>query len=403
MRVGLLSFEYPPDTGFGGIGTYTFHHAHALRRLGHEVHVISGGIRPQALSAERGDGLTIWRGQSALRPAVLRYLLEHTRLSWSRTRLETGISMYAALRQVHAQHRLDVVEMPDCGAEGLLLTHLLDVPSVVRFHSPARLIMPYYDTRRIDRLLCGALERIAMAGASSFTSCSAFLAREVAREIGRPGWRIETIPNGIDLALFDGVRPAMPDFRDRFGLPREAPLILFNGRLERRKGVHLLGPVLLSLLPATDACVVIAGDDLFGFGRTRLLPVLRAAGLDGRVRLTGTLSPAEVRAALAAADIYFMPSQWEACPYACLEAMAACKAIVAADAGGLPELLTDGADALVVPREDVTGYVAALRRLLFDGALARKLGEAARATVATRFNDITAAKRSLEFYQKLGV
>ena len=42
MKIGLLSYEYPPDTGFGGIGTYTWYHARALARLGHQVHVLAG-------------------------------------------------------------------------------------------------------------------------------------------------------------------------------------------------------------------------------------------------------------------------------------------------------------------------------------------------------------------------
>ena len=42
MRIALLSYEYPPETGFGGIGTYTYYQARALARLGHEAHVFAG-------------------------------------------------------------------------------------------------------------------------------------------------------------------------------------------------------------------------------------------------------------------------------------------------------------------------------------------------------------------------
>ena len=50
--------------------------------------------------------------------------------------------MYQGVAALHRQHRYDVIEMPECGAEGALVTHLLKVPSVVRLHSPSRLIMP---------------------------------------------------------------------------------------------------------------------------------------------------------------------------------------------------------------------------------------------------------------------
>ena len=44
MRIALLSYEYPPETGFGGIGTYTWNQARALTKLGAEVHVLAGSL-----------------------------------------------------------------------------------------------------------------------------------------------------------------------------------------------------------------------------------------------------------------------------------------------------------------------------------------------------------------------
>ena len=49
LKIALLSYEYPPETGFGGIGTYTWYQARALAKLGHEVHVLSGATDPTLL------------------------------------------------------------------------------------------------------------------------------------------------------------------------------------------------------------------------------------------------------------------------------------------------------------------------------------------------------------------
>ena len=49
MKIALLSFEYPPETGFGGIGTYTWYQARALVKLGHQVHVLAGATSAAAL------------------------------------------------------------------------------------------------------------------------------------------------------------------------------------------------------------------------------------------------------------------------------------------------------------------------------------------------------------------
>lgn len=401
MKIGLLSFEYPPGTGFGGIGTYTYNHAKALHALGHDVHVLAGWTEPRDTGCSVEDGITVWRGQRRVAPAVLGRVMDRFRLHWSKNRLETALSMLALVRAAHRQHRLDVIEMPECGAEGMLVNHMLGIPSVVRFHSPARLIMEHYDTPRADRTLCPVLERIGMAGATAFTSCSEFLADEVRRKVGRPGWPIDTIHNGIDLAAFDRAPSAASGLRARFGIAPATPVVLFSGRLEPRKGVHLLAPVLRQVLAATDAVALIAGSDHFGIGQAEVLPALAADGLASRVFLTGRLSAAEVRAALAEADVFFMPSQWEACPYACLEAMAAGKPIVAASAGGLPELLTHGQDGLLAAPQDVAGFVQAITGLLADPARAAALGRAARHTVEQRFDHVVTARRIMDVYRRI--
>jgi len=402
MKIGILSFEYPPHTGFGGIGTYSFYQANALRRLGHEVHVISGWTKPRALFREDVAGVAVWRGQSSVRPAILGRAMDKLKLFWSKNRLETALGMYAALRHVHAAHKLDVIEMPECGAEGLLLNHLVDVPAMIRFHSPARLIMGHYDTKWADRQLCAGLERVAMAGADGFTSCSAFLAEEVKRHVGRASWPIKTIHNGIDLAMFDSAPAVAFDLRAHVGVAADTQVILFCGRLERRKGVHLLADVLGPVLAQSPNTVaVLAGNDLFGTAANEVLPAIARQGLEGRVRLAGSLNSGQVRAALAQSQVFFMPSQWEACPYAALEAMAARRPIVASDAGGLPELLTDGVDGVVVSKEDVAGYQRGLLRLLNDPAQAAQFGAAARQTVAERFSDEVIARHTVDAYRSL--
>ena len=56
--------------------------------------------------------------------------------------------MYRALKALRREHDYDVIEMPECGAEGLLVNYLMEAKTVVKFHSPARLIMPFYDVCR---------------------------------------------------------------------------------------------------------------------------------------------------------------------------------------------------------------------------------------------------------------
>jgi glycosyltransferase involved in cell wall biosynthesis len=261
MKIALLSFEYPSETGLGGIGTYTWYHARALAKLGHEVHVLAGALATTPFRRDDHDGVVVHRFKTDGRLMRSFGLLEHWQLWWSKNRLENGLSMYRGLTALLERHGYDLVEMPECGGEGWLLNRLVRVPTLVRFHSPARLIMEHYDVRRADVWLCSSVEGMAIRRARAFSSCSQFLATEVRRALGVTA-PVRVIPNGIDLDLFDAADQV--DIRKTFDLPPTRPLILFAGRMERRKGIHLCPEIVSRILTRHDVAFVFAGRDLFG-------------------------------------------------------------------------------------------------------------------------------------------
>lgn len=397
MRIALLSFEYPPETGFGGIGTYTWFHARALAKIGHEVHVVAGATTPGAIRSADHDGVRVWRMRSggwrerALAP------LGKLKWWWSRERLRNAIDMFSALRQLERTQQFDVIEMPECGAEGLFVNQFTSAPTVVRFHSPAKLIMGYYDVQRGDVTLCSALERFAMNSATAYTSTSDFLGHEVRTQLGVRA-HIPVVHNGIDVDWFDETEQV--DARDVFGIPKGRPMILFVGRMERRKGIHLCAEIVGSILERYEAAFVFAGDDLFGHVANELLPSLRGRQLRGSVHALGRLGAVQVRSLVRQAEVVFLPSLWESCPYSCLEAMAAGRAIVASDAGGFPELLRDGETGRVIASGDVHGFVRALAEAIEDEGSRERFGAAARGAVERRFRDIDVARRSVAIYER---
>ena len=92
---------------------------------------------------------------------------------------------------------------------------------------------------------------------------------------------VPVVPNGIDTAWFDTTEQI--DFRARHRLPPDRPIVLFVGRLERRKGIHLCPAVVADILRRYPVSFVFAGDDLFGYGARELLPALEAQPLLGSV------------------------------------------------------------------------------------------------------------------------
>lgn len=397
VNIAILSYEYPPETGFGGIGTYSYYHARALVRLGHNVHVFAGSTRRGSFESEH-DGVRVTRIKQE---GWLHRLLEPARTRrcfWFENRVETAYALYVALHRAIKHERFDIVEAPECGADAAAVGTLLDVPIAVRFHSPARLIMELYDTPKLDRDLTGFVEQIAINRAVVRTACSQFLAGEAETRMGVAP-PIHVIPNGIDIELFD--RDGDVDVHERFNIPRDAMVVLFANRMEERKGVHLVGEVAVRIMQQyPHVHFALAGRDLFGYLEAKVLPVIRQAGLDDRFHVLGGLNLPDVRALLKRCDIFMLPSLWENCPYSCIEAMTAGRAIVASDCGGMPELIAHRENGLLARTGYAGSFVHRLQELIESTDLRRTFGEAARRTVEQHLTDVEIARRTADLYRK---
>lgn len=397
MRIALLSYEFPPDTGFGGIGTYTWYQARALLRLGHQVRVIAGSLEPGTFHSQQ-DGVPITRvlDEGPFHGAIVG--MNADGLSWAPNRLRTAAGAHRGLQAVLEHEHFDMVEYPECGGDGIMASTLLELRTCVRFHSPAQLIMSSYGADDRDIEATTFLERIAIDQADICTSPSQFLAAEVAGTMGVQA-PVHVIPNGIDLELFD--RNDEIDVVERFGLPtRDAVTILWSSRLERRKGAHLLPHIcteILRLFPHVH--IVIAGADDSGLIDSTVRPVLDGSQ-SGRLHALGRLPLADVRALVKHVDIHLLPSLWDNAPYSCLEAMASGRAIVASDAGGLPELIDHDHNGLLATSDDAASFVTELSRLVEDRNLRERVGEAARQTVEDRYTDMAVAQQTVDLWQR---
>lgn len=167
------------------------------------------------------------------------------------------------------------------------------------------------------------------------------------------------------------------EFRRRYGVPEDAPIVLFIGRKERYKGyIQVLDATELVWRQFPETRFVFIGlpgwystffDDFARYRDERILDLENA--------------PPEVkRHALAACDVFTMPSRWESFGMSYLEAWAYGKPVVACDIPTSRELVTDGIDGLLVPQR-ATRLGEAFLRLLRDPDLRARMGEAGRGKV----------------------
>lgn len=173
--------------------------------------------------------------------------------------------------------------------------------------------------------------------------------------------RLTTIRNGW---VFAAHGPAK-GLRARWGIPEGAPLLVNVGRLSKQKNQGLL---LSALANIPDAHLAIVGG---GERREELENLSVTLKLTDRVHFTGEVPPETVAAFLAECDAFVFPSLWEGLPMAAIEALHAGAAIVASDIPATREVCEDAA--LLVPPDDAAALAEAVRKLLGDPALERRL------------------------------
>jgi glycosyltransferase involved in cell wall biosynthesis len=177
-------------------------------------------------------------------------------------------------------------------------------------------------------------------------------------------------------------------------------LILFLGRLEAEKGIYdLLEAAAALRANVPDLRLVCAGEgDRVGVAR-----YAERLGIADAVKFTGWVGPSGKRALLEHAAVFALPSYREALPASLIEAMGAGVPVVASPVGGIPEVVVEGTNGYLVGAGDTKNLQRALARLLSDRPLARRMGEAARASVAARFGAERALAPLEDLYEALGV
>jgi glycosyltransferase involved in cell wall biosynthesis len=224
----------------------------------------------------------------------------------------------------------------------------------------------------VDRWHARAVIRIAMRPATVVVACWGAGHDALSRVLGAR--RVELILNGVDVDRFD-----LPSER-----PHRPPRVLYVGLLTPRKGV-------LDLIQASRELRDEGIDHelrLLGGtpdeGPAAAEPVLEAAR--GHATPLGTRSPDQMPHEYAAADIFCLPSWWEAMPLSVLEAMAAGLPVVATDVGEVRKIVADGETGFVVPAQAPDLLAQALRKMLTDPAGAQDRGRKGLERVHDRFS-----------------
>lgn len=391
MNVCLIAREYPPETGWGGIGTYTYHLAHGLQGRGHRVTVLSHADGAQKQSWDQG--VEIWRiPDQPLRPWPLRIRSATYGRGYDRLWLGSR-AVFGRIRSLEAERKaFDVIEAPLWDGEGAAYSrYYTQAPMVIRLQTPVFIsaaIVPTPTRRAAERLEKMALRKATLVGAISRSNGAL-----VSHHYRIDPAKIREASLGIELPPLE--QPLMRT---------DSYKLLYVGRLEQRKGTQELIDALPKILGQNQRITVdIVGRDTgqapaYGSYQEYFEHTVPPS-LQSRVRFHGFVPAAELQHFYRDCDLFIAPSRYESFGLIYLEAMAYGKPVIGTRAGGIPEVVTDQVGRLVAP-EDPDQIAEAVLALMNDSALRRDLGLNAFRRVRQDFSADAMVERTLALYDE---
>lgn len=276
---------------------------------------------------------------------------------------KTSLLAWRPLVRLLREQRIDVLHAHKFGSNvwGAVLGTATGVPVIVAHEHTWS-----YEGQPLRRLL--DRELIARR-ADVLLAVSREDQRRMVQVEGIPAERTRYVPNGVVER-----EPVGTDVRGELGIPADAPVVAAVGGLRAQKAFDVLVESIASLsadLPEVRCLIAGSGPE-----EAALRAAIARLGLDARVHLLGRRS--DVADILAAADVAVLSSDFEGSPLVVMEYMAAGKPVVATRVGGVPDLIEDGREGVLVERRDPRALAEALRSLLVDPERRLALGERGR-------------------------
>ncbi|ATE58392.1 glycosyl transferase family 1 [Actinosynnema pretiosum] len=365
MRILIAAETFPPDVN--GAARFAHRLAAGLAGRGHDVHVVclAPGGEP---GTERVDGITVHRLRSHRTPFHRTFRVG---VPWQVSKDVAGVLDAVRPDVVHVQAHFVV------GRYALRLAAERGIPTAATNH-----FMPenLFGHAHVPGWLQGVASRWAWRDLRNVFDVADVVTAPTPRAVsllhdnGFPR-RAVPVSCGIDV---DRYRRHPAPANDR-------PTVLFVGRLDEEKRVD-------ELLRAA-ALVPLVKVDLVGDGscRAEWERLARELGIADRVRFRGFVDEEELLRAYAGADIFCMPGVAELQSLATMEAMAAGKPVVAADAMALPHLCRPGRNGWLFQPGDVAELATRLHALAADPALRARMGAASGELIAAHAIDSTLA------------
>ena len=394
LRIAFVTNEFVTEEHFyGGLANYTYRAAKELVSLGHCVYVVTYS-KIDEVSFDH-DGIHVCRVGISPLPVWLRWLSRENAEGSITQRIYFNIQVYYKLRDIHKKYGLDIVQFTNVYASGLLSSMFLHVPYVIRVSS--------------YRPLWNKLDQRKQDIDHKFHEWLEWLQLRLCRHIYAPSYKMkEILKQRMNIKDVRVIRPPAYIETDNghiFAcdiLPKDKDYLLFFGRLQIRKGFHILARALPDFLRNNpDAYVLCVGPDY----KTAIAASMREYACSlcedfaDRIVFMNQKAHKELYSIIAGAKVVVLPSLMENLSNACLEAMLLGKPLIGTYGSSFEELIIDGENGFLTEPGNVDLLAAKINEV-WNYPKLDKIGYAARQKIQ-EFAPENTIKELLRYFEEV--
>ena len=387
----MLTTDYLPN--IGGVAQHIYELSRALSLGGDSVEIIA----PEVTSSwtqlrkpswiEKDHNIKIYRIPYCFNKTIP---VISGRLSWRLSRQKFSKEAIKRLQQdppdVLHWHALDTFQYPAEGFQGKRIWTNHTSNFIEGIKTPRGLKHFQREASSANYILCPSEEL-----------------KQLTIGIGIPPQRVHFIPNGVDAKRFNPCNDRT-HWRRKLNISDKEFLILCPRRLEKKNGVRYFVQAAIQLIKSRKAQNIhfaVAGN--FEGHRSDsdediVKHEILTSRTEGFIHLLGRIENKDIPYLYAASDIVVMPSLIEATSLSAMEAMATGKAIISTNVGGLPFLIRDQVNGILVPPKNPESLAHGISTLIEAPALAIAMGAQGRKRVEEELDWSQIAKETRQFY-----
>lgn len=381
-----------PIEQVGGVAKYTWQLARGYAREGHQVHILTNVDTQHDLQQEN----------------IYIHKVKHLKLGLAELEsytitlrnIQHSYSCYKIISELNKIYNFDIIESPIWDFEGVIPAKLLGIPLVTRLETP---LLKAAETQKWkindDIKLSSDFERSQIQLSSGIIAISENIKETISQLYGINFNTLYTKTIYLGIESSNATHIVRDDSKNIN--------ILFVGRLERRKGIHILLEVIPEILQKyRNVTFTFVGDDTVPDenGELYKLSFLKKhsnSDFINRVEFRGKVDEDELDICYKNCDIFVSPSLYESFGIVFIEAMSYGKPVIGGKAGGMQEIIDDGETGFLVEPDNACELSDKLRILIEDSKLRVAFGENAYKKYNSIFKTDVMCKESLDFYRNI--